>query len=74
MLKLDDAIPVIWSCWWIQISVRGTFVSSHNLVPTLIQIIACIRFSASITYSIIMHIVYVKYGAQIIICITSTIW
>jgi hypothetical protein len=74
MLKLDDVMPVILSCWWIQISVRGTFILSHNLIPTLIQIIICMRFSSSIAYSIIMHIVYVKYGAPIIICITSTTW
>jgi hypothetical protein len=72
MFKLDDDMPVIWSCWWIQIIVRGTLVLSHNLVPTLIQIIVCMRFSSSIAYSIVMHIIYVKYDAQIIICITST--
>jgi hypothetical protein len=27
MFKLDDVMPMIWSCWWIQISVWG-----HNLV------------------------------------------
>jgi hypothetical protein len=42
------------------------------LVPTLIQIIVCMRFSSSIVYLIIMHIVYVKYDIQIIICITPT--
>jgi hypothetical protein len=63
IFKLDDVMLVIWSCWWIQISVRGTLVSSHNLVPTLIQIIVCMRLSSNIAYSIIMHIVYVKYDA-----------
>jgi hypothetical protein len=73
MFKLDDVMLMIWSCWWVQISVQETLLSSHNLVSTLIQIIVCMRFSSSIVYLIIMHIVYVKYDIQIIICITPTL-
>jgi hypothetical protein len=43
IFKLDDAMPVIQSCWRIQITVQETIASSHDLVSTLIQIIVSIK-------------------------------
>jgi hypothetical protein len=45
ILHFDDIMPEIWSCQWIQSSVRETIVSSYDLVPTLIQIIVCMMCS-----------------------------
>jgi hypothetical protein len=73
MFKLNDAMPLIWSCWLLQI---GRILMSHVMIrpPHRYKLLCASEFSSSIAHSIIMHIVYVKYDAQIIICITSTTW
>ena len=35
-LKFDDAMPLIWSCRWLQIGQWETLVPSHDSAPTLI--------------------------------------
>jgi hypothetical protein len=34
IFKLDDAMPIFWSSWWLQISLWEAFVSSHDSAPT----------------------------------------
>jgi hypothetical protein len=34
MFKLNDVITLTWSCWWLQIGLWETFVSSHDSAPT----------------------------------------
>jgi hypothetical protein len=43
MFKLNHAMPLIWSCWWLQIGLWEEFVSSPNSAPTKIQIIVCMK-------------------------------
>jgi hypothetical protein len=71
ILHFDDIMPEIWSCQWIQSSVRETIVSSYDLVPTLMQIIVCMMCSLG-------KFCYVKYNAPNDIftftCSTSSTW
>jgi hypothetical protein len=75
MLKLNYDMPLTWSCWWLQIG-HKRHLSQVTIWPPRRYKLSCVwKFSSSIAHLInIMHVVYVKYDAQIIMCITSTTW